>query len=138
MNKWECGEYSSVILDLDLLKMYKLLNSPIRNWKKVFKLNWPLGRFNLLVAMSVCLSVPLRKTHLLVDWRLLVKGRIANIGLPSQFILLFRWFGFLVFVNDDFIWFQPCNHTFPGTQMPGYMESMYPQLALCGRKKCVC
>ena len=37
--------------------------------------------------LSVCLSVPLRKTHFLVDWRPLVQGRIANIGLPSHFFL---------------------------------------------------
>ena len=40
----------------------------------------------------VCLfHMPLRKTRFLVDWRLLVKGRIAYIGIPLDV------FGFLLF-----------------------------------------
>ena len=36
------------------------------------------------VRLSVCLFVQSRKTHILVDWRLLVKEHIANIGRPPE------------------------------------------------------
>ena len=48
--------------------------------------------------MCVCLFVPSQKTHFPVDWRPLVEGRIANIGIPPHnfsFSFLFQWlFGF--------------------------------------------
>ena len=34
--------------------------------------------------LSVCVFVPLRKTDFRVDWRPLVEGRIANIGMPTH------------------------------------------------------
>ena len=43
-----------------------------------------VGSDYYLQCMSVCLSVPLRKTHFPVDWRLLVKERIAYIGMPKH------------------------------------------------------
>ena len=58
-----------------------------------FSLNWPLGRFSLLVAMSVCVSVlesvTIQNTHFQVSWRLLVEGCNANIGLLTQFFFFF-------------------------------------------------
>ena len=42
---------------------------------------------------SVCVFMPSRKTRFMVDWRLLVKERIANIGLPLE---IFRCLPFLM------------------------------------------
>ena len=39
--------------------------------------------------MSVCLCVPSRNTRIPVDWRLLVKEHIANIGIPLEFFWVF-------------------------------------------------
>ena len=52
-------------------------------------------QFSIQFVMSgcgVCVFVPLRKTNIPVDWRLLVKEFIANIGLPLDFFrLLLLW-----------------------------------------------
>ena len=45
-----------------------------------------VGRFSRDVRR--CVVVPSRKIHFPVDWRPLVEGRIANIGLPSHNLVL--------------------------------------------------
>ena len=52
-----------------------------------FSLNWHPGRFSLKVVMYVtCLSVHVWKPRFPVDLRLLVKERIAYIGIPLDVI----------------------------------------------------
>ena len=46
--------------------------------------------------LSVCVCVPSRKPHFLVDWRLLVKERIANIGMPPH-ISFYKYICFFFF-----------------------------------------
>ena len=62
---------------------------------------------SLLSVMSVCLSVylsvPLRKFHFLVNWRPLVKERIANISLPSHVFKLFFLYSFNIFLAYIFL-----------------------------------
>ena len=74
----------------------------------VIKLNWPSGPIQSL-SCYVCQScvgvfVPSQKTRFLVDCRLLVRERIANIGIPldifNDFLRFEIFWGVRVFVTS--------------------------------------
>ena len=48
------------------------------------------------MCVSVCMSVPLQKHRFLVDWRLLVKEHIANIGITLASFFFKDLWGFFV------------------------------------------
>ena len=94
-----------------------------------FSLNQPLGRFSLLVVMSVCLcvcpSVPSPNTHFRLNWRLLVEGHIANISLRSNnffFIFFFSSLFLMIYLVFQLFW----------VLKPAYCGTRYCDPAYCG------
>ena len=71
--------------------------------KEYFSLIMPLGRFSLLVVLSVCLFVPLVRTRNYVDWRLLVKERIPKSAILRNPFL--GRFGQIIWVKNYFFGF---------------------------------
>ena len=58
---------------------------------------WADSVSKLRCPSVVCLSVPSQKTCFPVDWRILVKERIANIGILIEIVFLCRFDDFLCF-----------------------------------------